>query len=270
MSGEHKKRVIAGIAGLALLLGVYFGFGHNGLILITVLISVGSYLEFLTFSGTLERSRWTALLVGFGLSAWLCLRLSGPQIALYLAGLALLLHGLWRAHSGKPDKVQLAYRDLQAKVFGLLYLIYFPSFLIRVHLEPHGPLLLLFLLGIIWLGDIGAYYGGKTFGRHKLSPNVSPGKTIEGAAAAFVVCGIFAMLYGRWAFPHLGATTLVTIAILASAVAQTGDLIESLMKRAFSVKDSGALIPGHGGLFDRFDSLILAAPFFYFLLRLAS
>jgi phosphatidate cytidylyltransferase len=270
MSVEHKKRVIAALIGVLLLFGIYFGFGHYGLVLITIFISLAAYLEFLSFSGALQRSRWVAISTGLALSAWLCLRLPGAQIALYVAGLALLLHGLWRAHEGSADQIQLAYRDLQAKVFGLLYLIVFPSFLVQIHLEAHGPKLLLLLLGIIWLGDIGAYYGGKSFGRHKLSPNVSPGKTIEGAISALCICALFAALYGRWALPHLSIFTVVTVAILSSAVAQAGDLIESLMKRAFSVKDSGALIPGHGGVFDRFDSLILAAPFFYFLLRLSS
>lgn len=270
MSVEHKKRIVAAIVGVALLLAIYFGFGHPGLVAITVAVSLAAYLEFLAFSGTLGRSKWIAIGTGLGLSVWLCVGLPGPQLALYMAGLVLLLHGLWRAHAGSSEQVQSAYRDLQAKVFGLLYLIVFPSYLVRVHLEPHGKWLLLFLLGIIWLGDIGAYYGGKTLGRHKLSPNVSPGKTIEGAISALVVCAVWAAVFGRWAFPHIGIATLITVAILSSAVAQAGDLIESLMKRAFSVKDSGALIPGHGGVFDRFDSLILAAPFFYFLLRLAA
>lgn len=270
MSSEHKKRVAAAAVGIALLLGIYFGFGHAGLVFITTLIALGSYFEFLSFSGTLHRAPWAPVAVGTALSVWLNLGLPGEMNALYLAALALLVHGLLRAHKGSADEVKLAFRDMEARVFGLVYLIFFPSFLVRLHLEPHGPKLLVLLLGIIWLGDSGAYYGGKSFGRHKLSPNVSPGKTWEGFASNLFVCALFAALYGRWALPHLSTPVLVFVAALSSVVSQCGDLVESLAKRAYGHKDSGALIPGHGGVFDRFDSLIVAAPFFYVLLRLVS
>lgn len=270
MSSEHKKRLGAAAVGIALLVGIYFGFGHAGLVFIATLIAIGSYFEFLTFSGTLARSPWAPVVVGTGLSVWLNLQWPGEANALYLAAFLLLAHGLWRAHRGKAEDVKLAFRDLEARVFGLVYLIFFPSFLVKLHLEPHGPKWLVFLLGIIWLGDSGAYYGGKIFGRHKLSPNVSPGKTWEGVVANFLVCAIFAVLFGRWALPHLSAPVLAIVAVLTSIVSQSGDLVESLIKRAFGRKDSGALIPGHGGVFDRFDSLIFAAPFFYILLRLVS
>ncbi len=268
MNLEHKKRVISAVVGLLVLLALYFGLGHMGVVLIAVAISVGAYFEFLTFSGTTGGSRWISLLAGMALSIWLCLGLPGELEAIYLAALLILLRGLWGVHQSRPEDLPEKFRRIQARILSLVYLVVFPSFVPKVHALPHGPWLLLLLIGIVWLGDIGAYYGGKAFGRNKLSPVISPGKTLEGAAAGLLACGLWGVFYGSAALPHLPAWKLAFISVLGSVVAQAGDLLESLMKRAYSVKDSGSLIPGHGGVFDRFDSLILVAPFFYLLLRL--
>ena len=269
MSTEHKKRWIAAVVGVALLLAIYFALGHAGLVLITVAVSFAAYFEFLTFSKSVTDllSRWGAPAIGGALCAWLSLEMPGELAAISLAAIAVSLRGLWKAHAIEgPDLLQ-SFLVVQARVFGLIYFAVFPAFIPRLHALPHGPILLAFLLGIIWLGDTGAYYGGKTFGKNKLSQNISPGKTREGAVAALVACGLFALAWNRL-LPHLPAWKMVVIAICTSLVAQAGDLIESLMKRAYRVKDSGSLIPGHGGVFDRFDSLILAAPFFYLLVYL--
>lgn len=268
MSLEHKKRVISAVVGLILLLAIYFGLGHPGLILIMVAISAASYYEFLTFSGAAGNSKALSLVVGTILSVWLCDGLPGALEAVYLAALAVLLRSLWRVHKG--GEIPLEVQHAQSRVFGLTYMIVLPSFVPRVHGLAHGPALLFLLIGVIWLGDIGAYYGGKTFGRNKLSPSISPGKTREGAVAALVVCALWALGWGSYALGHIPAWKWILIAVLTSVVAQAGDLLESLFKRAYAVKDSGDLIPGHGGVFDRFDSLILAAPFFYLLLRVAT
>lgn len=268
MNLEHKKRWIAAVVGVSLLLAVYFFLGHFGLVALTVAVSVVSYSEFLTMSGAASRFRLTSLAIATALSIWLGLNLPGALPAFYLGALLLLLQGLWQAH-GTPELMGTGFQQTQARIFGLVYLVLFPSFVPKLHSLPHGPWLLLFLLLIIWTGDTAAYYGGKTLGRHKLSP-VSPGKTREGALVALVACVLLALIFRQFALSHLPAWKLALIALLTSVVAQAGDLLESLMKRTFQVKDSGRLIPGHGGVFDRFDSLILAAPFFYLLLRLAA
>lgn len=270
MNLEHKKRVISAVLGLFLLLGIYFGLGHIGVVLIALVISVASYFEFLSFSGSEASAKWLSLAAGAALAAWLGLELPGGIEATYLAALALVLHGLVRVHNGTPEGVAQESAGIVARVFGLLYLIVFPSFVSKVHGLPHGPALLFLMIGVVWLGDIGAYYGGKNFGKHKLSPLISPGKTWQGAIAGLLSCALWAVLWGGYALPHISAWKWVLICMLSSVVAQAGDLMESLLKRAYAVKDSGSLIPGHGGVFDRFDSLILMAPFFYLLLRLGT
>jgi phosphatidate cytidylyltransferase len=268
MNLEHKTRIISAVLGVALLLGIYFGLGHHGVVLITVAIAAIAYFEFLSFSGARRASLFLSAAAGIALCAWLSLGLPYELVAIYLASLAILLRGLWRAHAGGSDQLASEFQFTQTRVFGLIYLVVFPSFVPKVHALHHGPLLLLLLLGIIWLGDIGGYYGGRMLGKNKLAPVISPGKTREGALTALLVCAIWAGAFGHFILPHRQVWKWILLGLSTSVVAQAGDLIESLMKRAYNVKDSGSLIPGHGGVFDRFDSLILAAPFFYWLLRL--
>ena len=137
-----------------------------------------------------------------------------------------------------------------------------------VHLHAvavHGPVLLLFLFVLIWTADSGAYFAGRAFGRRKLSPLVSPGKTwagVAGAMAGAVVCAL-GLWYSGWA-GQAGLVPLVLLCLVVTAVSIGGDLWESKLKREAGVKDSGALLPGHGGVLDRIDSLLAAAPVFTF------
>jgi phosphatidate cytidylyltransferase len=126
---------------------------------------------------------------------------------------------------------------------------------------PQGPVLVLLLMLLIWGADTAAYFSGRAFGRRRLAPAVSPGKTLEGLAGAVAAAAAFGLalagLVGRPAMaPAMVLCVLVTLASVA------GDLFESHAKRAFGVKDSGHLLPGHGGILDRIDSLIAAAPVF--------
>jgi phosphatidate cytidylyltransferase len=126
--------------------------------------------------------------------------------------------------------------------------------LIRLHNDfPEGYKLVFFLLLVVWMGDTGAYYVGKQFGKHKLSPRISPKKTIEG-----LIGGISFTFFPK--FPLLHA---IIAGILLSIAGVIGDLAESMWKRSAAVKDSGTLIPGHGGFLDRFDSILFTAPILY-------
>jgi phosphatidate cytidylyltransferase len=142
------------------------------------------------------------------------------------------------------------------------------------------PLLLLTALAVVWLADIGAYFAGRRFGRHKLAPKVSPGKTREGAygGLALVLAAALAVML---AAPHpavmpqpliAGYGLVITLLVLCLIVALSvvGDLYESLLKRGKGVKDSGALFPGHGGILDRIDALVPTMPAFLLLLQMTS
>lgn len=150
-------------------------------------------------------------------------------------------------------------------VLATLYVGMLGGSLIRLRNDFHenGPKLVYFLLLVVWLGDAGAYYTGRLFGRHKLSPRISPKKTVEGGiggvttsvAAAVVIHFTFFQ-----AFPLLHA---IVAGVLLSIAGIIGDLAESMWKRSADVKDSGTLIPGHGGFLDRFDSIFFTAPILY-------
>ena len=118
----------------------------------------------------------------------------------------------------------------------------------------------LLLLLVVWASDIGAYLVGRTLGGRKLAPTISPGKTRSGAAGGLLAACLVGVGAAFWMGPSVGLWGLVALAAVLSLVAQAGDLLESYLKRRFGVKDSGWLIPGHGGLFDRLDGLLTAAP----------
>lgn len=136
--------------------------------------------------------------------------------------------------------------------------------LIRLHNDfPEGYKLVFFLLLVVWLGDTGAYYVGKQFGKHKLSPRISPKKTIEGLIGGVSASVIAAIVIHYTFFPAFPLMHAVIAGVLLSIAGVIGDLAESMWKRSAAVKDSGTLIPGHGGFLDRFDSILFTAPILY-------
>jgi phosphatidate cytidylyltransferase len=161
--------------------------------------------------------------------------------------------------------------EVSGTVFAALYAGLLPGYLLRFYDLPGGapdPWPVTFALLLVWGCDTGAYVVGSVIGRHKLWPRISPGKTWEGAAGGLIAAVALAIAFGNWA----GELTLAqrTIAgLLAGLFAQIGDLAESLMKREASIKDSGGTLPGHGGILDRLDSVVLAVPSLYYWLHLS-
>ena len=145
--------------------------------------------------------------------------------------------------------------------------VVFPAWVAMVSIDeraPHGHGLTLLALVIVWAADIGAYFSGRTFGKRKLAPQISPGKTWAGAYGA-LVAGVLVTTLGGWWLLDVRGLQLVGLGILALVTVSAsivGDLIESLMKRHAQVKDSGTMVPGHGGLMDRLDSVFAALPVF--------
>jgi phosphatidate cytidylyltransferase len=134
-------------------------------------------------------------------------------------------------------------------------------------LRQIDPWVVFLLLAIVWLGDTAAYYVGSRIGRHKLAPVISPKKSWEGAAASFAIAMIAAVIWSQLRLGRL-ETGILVAAALTSVAAQIGDLVESMIKRGSGVKDSGSILPGHGGVLDRLDALLFAAPVLLFVLWL--
>jgi phosphatidate cytidylyltransferase len=152
-----------------------------------------------------------------------------------------------------------------------LLLVAFPlTYTVRLHGLANGSALLLFALVITWVGDSVAYFVGRAIGKHALAPQLSPKKTWEGAVASFAGALLVAVIFRRWLNASL--PLLLGMAAAGNVAGQMGDLLESAYKRSVGVKDSGGLLPGHGGVLDRIDALILTIPvvWYYWILFCAT
>ncbi len=165
--------------------------------------------------------------------------------------------------------------DVASSVFCLLYVGYSLITIPWLGEQANGPSLLTFLFSVVWMGDIAALYIGKSYGSSKLAPAISPNKTWEGAVASVVasVLVTFLLLFLADRLAQQGSSLLaypgpvihwLLLAVLLNVVAQLGDLAESALKRGANVKDSGRMLPGHGGILDRIDALLLAAPVLWY------
>lgn len=149
-----------------------------------------------------------------------------------------------------------------AAVVGFVLLV--PPTLAMAHLRLLSPWLLLGVMAAVWVADISAYFAGRAFGRRKLAPTISPGKSWEGAYGAVAGVIIYGLLAIYYALPHglvgVSFAVLVPLLVVYTAISIIGDLFESLLKRQAGIKDSGTLLPGHGGILDRIDSLTSTLP----------
>lgn len=188
----------------------------------------------------------------------------GGQDSLLLLLSFFLLTGMRLATgSGRPEELFKKYTRL---VWGVAYLGLLYPFVLRLgagfELISGGDCLL-FLFAILWVGDSAAMGIGKWIGKHKLSPSVSPNKTVEGFLGGIVGAAAVAIAFFLWKLSSINLWHLLAIAVGCSVLGQLGDLVESMWKRSLGIKDASTIIPGHGGLLDRFDSLLFAAPFMF-------
>lgn len=211
------------------------------------------------WSGFIDR-RWTGARLAFlALTLAACVALwrisasaAGLQLALWLA------LGFWSAMTAWIFLLPHRTGRMPVFVAGVLALSLAWMALVRMRLGPQGSESVLYALLIVWLADSGAYFAGRAFGVRKLAPTVSPGKTIAGLWGGIAACALLAVLVAQWRGQDMFMFVLVTV--LVGVYSVVGDLLESHCKRFAGLKDSGNLIPGHGGVLDRFDSLLAAAP----------
>ncbi|MDE2322309.1 MAG: phosphatidate cytidylyltransferase [candidate division NC10 bacterium] len=258
----HLKRILsAAILLPAFLLLVQFGTALHFFLLVTLAILVGLY----EFYGMAKAGGWhplTRLGIGCGV-ALSCMEFFGapaPWLISAFAGvIVLLLISLLVAGTDRKEAVSRGAITL----LGLMYVAGLLSFPALLRAMALGRTYIFYLVFVTWAGDTGAFYVGSAMGKRLLCPTVSPRKTIEGSVGGLICSVLASGLATFWFWEGLGAVESVAMGLGVGVMGQVGDLCESMLKRSFGVKDTGALIPGHGGLLDRVDSLLFAGPILY-------
>lgn len=262
-----------------------------------IVLTLSEYLDIVKAAG-IKPFRWLTYIVGLSLPAlfWFSFAprpkvfsIYSPFLHTYSWWMPLLLAPLF---FGIPlvfrKDLKMGLAASASSVFGVFYIAASLAMLISLRANPFQAALIIFILFTVWAGDIAAYYVGKNIGRHKLAPVVSPNKSWEGAIAsvvASVVVGwlvlhfhsgldkLFLPRYPFYSGSEVGEVSLfhvVVLGVLTNAAAQLGDLFESALKRGAGVKDSGTLLPGHGGILDRIDALLFAIPVVWYYANLTS
>jgi phosphatidate cytidylyltransferase len=257
----HRQRLVSALLLVpAFLLLVHYGTPLHFSLVVGLAIALGAW-EFARLC-PVGGDRLLAGSTVVGALAWQAALLWGVSVAPVAVALAGL--GLVRAMASPP-----AFRDHVIRAaWGLLGVAYLGGMLGTASLVrslPEGRQFVYYLACTTWAADTAAYYIGSRLGRRPLHPAVSPRKTVEGAAGALAAILIVAVGGAPWAWPRLGWAAAAGVGLLLGVVGIVGDLCESALKRAAAVKDSGGIIPGHGGILDRLDSLIFACPVFYLL-----
>jgi phosphatidate cytidylyltransferase len=229
-----------------------------------ILVIVVAALALTEYTGMMlptapRRLRLAVVAVGVGLAVALYL-----QPALALVWVLAALVGVSGAVLLEPGEIAAAGARLGLAGFGVMYLGALPASLALLHRDAsHGALWVCAAIAVTFANDTGAYFAGRAFGRHKLYPAISPAKTVEGAAGG-LVAGVGILLAGHATVaPMMTITDCLLVAGPAAVLGPVGDLVESMLKRSAGVKDSGKLLPGHGGMLDRVDALLFVSAWVY-------
>jgi phosphatidate cytidylyltransferase len=260
-----RQRIVTALALAAVVIGILFWMPPAAAVVAVAVAVLAGAWEWAGFAGLVTPLRRLGYTIGVGIVALAAWRWTADPagLATFLRVTALwwLLASIWivfaSRRGGRLAAVLAGFAVLVPASIGLGRLVL---------VEPRGQLLLLFLIVLIAAADVGAYFGGRAFGRHKLAPLVSPGKTWEGFVSGMLGAGAAAwagaQFFGQPVPPWLAVCLLVALVSVA------GDLVESMFKRHAGLKDSGGLLPGHGGVLDRIDSYTAAAPIFLLGLQL--
>jgi len=262
---SHTQRIItAAVIIPVLFIFLYWGGPVVFVALVWVLFSLGNR-EFLhlLYEKPARFDLWFFWLIGtlaLG-GAWFN-GIEGLLMALILGSLLSFVRWIPRF----PNQNRFL-ESIGKQMSALWYLPLLFPFFILIRLSPHGLSWIFFLLVVNYAGDTGAFYLGRNLGKHKLAVLVSPQKTIEGSLGGLAANFLVSWIFQKTLFTGYSVLGIVSLGLMIGLVSQVGDLLESMFKRTARVKDSGSLFPGHGGILDRIDSLLLPAPVVYFFAK---
>ncbi|WP_346795786.1 phosphatidate cytidylyltransferase [Halomonas sp. Bachu 37] len=261
-----KQRIITAAWLAPLMLAGLFGLDGGLFALFTaviVLLASWEWTNLAGVQGSMARLGCLAAMTLLMLAMWL----SGAAFAswpLWIAAVGWLLNLYWVTHY--PDSAVVAQWQSPARRLAMGVWVLLPTWVGFNVLQASGAAWLLFVLLLVWGADIGAYFAGRNFGKRKLAPRVSPGKSWEGVYGGMAVTLILALVFAVWQGLGVSAGVLLVLVTLVVTLASVlGDLLESMLKRHRGIKDSSNLLPGHGGVMDRIDSLTAAVPLFALL-----
>ena len=266
------QRIITGIIGVSIMIGAIL-FSEYTLLLLLLLISVLGLLEFyrLCENDSIQPQKAIGILtaavlfVPLILSSLLSIHLNLVPLLIILPYL-IFIRELY-TKSTKPF-TNIAYTLLGVIYISVpLFLFYLTSVNNDAGNDTYHPKIILGYLFILWASDTGAYFAGRSLGRHKLFERISPKKTWEGSVGGTILAFLVAFIISKY-YVDLSLKDWLVITVIIVVTGTLGDLVESLFKRSIHIKDSGEILPGHGGILDRFDALFISAPFvfFYFLM----
>ena len=264
----HLKRWITGLAALPFLIFLVYKGGVFFSVLVSAasLVALWEYYRMVLNTKTHPVSRiilWWGYGIGLAL-IWVAY-LGRSDLSLGLLAVNLLVNALISMFQFKSDRSVL--QVVSGQLQGIIYIPLLLSFLILIRQGSSGMIWIFLLLAIVFAGDTSALYAGTYFGRHKISPAISPGKTIEGAIGG-LGASLIAGIVGKSLFlPDLSWPISILFFIAAGIAGQVGDLFESELKRSSGIKDSSGILPGHGGILDRIDGILFAAPVAYIFIR---
>lgn len=265
MEANLKSRFATAFVGIPLLAFIV-GWGDAWLFTcIILLLNLAAAHEFFTmaFPGRVGE-QVLGIIFAMSLSLWV-LQFESLEGDI---GLSLFLISYFSLYLFMQGELKEKLMHLALALLGGFYLGYLLPHWVLLFRLTHGRYWVAFVLVVIMAGDSVAYFVGSRFGKRKLAPKISPGKTVEGCLGYIGGSAAAGLAAGRWFFPELSGGEILALSLIMSILGQLGDLFESWIKRAFAVKDSGHLLPGHGGILDRLDSLIFPAVFMSAYLRI--
>ncbi len=259
-----KQRIITGvILGFSFIAAIYYANPEIMAIALAGMILIGAWewTKLIGIKMPLIRLLYCALLAVFIWLAWHALAVDTNWIHLLVASaIWWLLALLWISLYPLGSEINVS-NQIVKSFAGILVLL--PCWLGMVKLHLVGPSWLLFIMLFVWVADSGAYFAGRQYGKRKLAPKVSPGKSWEGVLGAVIVCSLYAVIGLYWLdIKSEHVFTFLLVCALLVPVSVIGDLFESMIKRHSGYKDSGNILPGHGGILDRIDSWTAAVPLF--------
>ena len=256
------KRWLTGIVLVPLLLLVIF-FGSEAMFAAVVILFIcGGVWEYhhMVFGQGFVMEKIESL--AFAVIIPLCVLSGNHQYLTALLALAVMM--VFVLFIGSIRESSFDFLSVAKVVFGIMYIPFLMSHFIAIRMLDRGIWWIVFVLVLAFAGDTVALYTGKYFGKHKLVPLISPGKTVEGLIGLVAGSTVACMIYSYYLLPDVAVAHVAAMAFVGGMIGQLGDICESAIKRGYGLKDAGSILPGHGGILDRLDCLMFIAPFVYY------